>query len=220
MTIVNASSAAARDALTPKHEGLTVYRTDKDWNEIWDGGAWRVRSFVTVAALADITNPYTDQVVLLASDDKMYRWNGSAWTELVSTSTSGAMVGYASYVGASTITSSDGINEPRATVANVINGRVYEIVLVRTEANSSGTPILSVRGRVAAGSTVDHTGTQFGDTATNGGTGSYTTYFRTMLWTATFTGQATFGFSSSTNSGAISVDPARARYIWVKDVSL
>ncbi len=61
------------------YAGQEVYRLDKGWTEVYDGAAWRVRGQVTAAALADITDPYPGQLVVLASTGGLYRWNGEKW---------------------------------------------------------------------------------------------------------------------------------------------
>lgn len=77
------ANQAARDAIVTKWDGLVVYRQDKDWQEIYDGTAWRVQGTVTVAALADITNPITGQLAVLSTDSYLYRYTGSAWQAVV-----------------------------------------------------------------------------------------------------------------------------------------
>lgn len=71
---------AERDALAA-YNGMTIRRMDKGWNETYSGVAWRVPNFTTVAALADITHPLTLQTAILNTDNKIYRWSGSAWVE-------------------------------------------------------------------------------------------------------------------------------------------
>lgn len=69
----------ARDAIAVKYDGMIVYRQDFDWQEIYDGAAWRVQGQMSVNALSDITNPITGQTCTLRSDNYLYRWSGSAW---------------------------------------------------------------------------------------------------------------------------------------------
>lgn len=38
----NVANDTARNALTPKHDGLKCYRKDRDWYEVWNGSVWRV----------------------------------------------------------------------------------------------------------------------------------------------------------------------------------
>ncbi|MET8846612.1 hypothetical protein [Amycolatopsis sp. NPDC004625] len=71
-------SVAERNALAA-YPGQSVYRIDKGWTEVYDGGAWRVRGQVTALALADITDPYPGQLVVLAGTGGLYRWNGEKW---------------------------------------------------------------------------------------------------------------------------------------------
>ena len=78
------SSVAGRPT-TGLFNGKAIYRTDKGFLEFYDLGAtkWRVRGVVLVGALADITDPVTDQVAFLGTDRSFYRWDGSAWARLV-----------------------------------------------------------------------------------------------------------------------------------------
>ncbi|WP_116200736.1 hypothetical protein [Amycolatopsis circi] len=71
-------SVAERNALAA-YPGQSVYRIDKGWSEVYDGAAWRVPGQVTAVALADITDPYPSQLVVLASTGRLYRWNGEKW---------------------------------------------------------------------------------------------------------------------------------------------
>jgi hypothetical protein len=73
------ANQAARDAITTKYDGQTVYRQDTDWLEIYDGAAWRVQGHVPTSALANITNPMAGQTCLLTTENMVYRWTGSAW---------------------------------------------------------------------------------------------------------------------------------------------
>jgi hypothetical protein len=74
--------------------GFTIYRLDKGWHETSDGAAWRIRGLVTVAALADVTDPYSGQLVILSTDSMLYRWTGSAWLGVLHTAVNG---GHAKY---------------------------------------------------------------------------------------------------------------------------
>lgn len=82
-SILPVASLAARNALTPVWSGFLIWRTDMRWMEMYDAAsaAWRVQGFVKCDALADITNPTTNQMTLLSTDQIVYRWTGSAWTE-------------------------------------------------------------------------------------------------------------------------------------------
>jgi hypothetical protein len=74
--------------------GRTIYRIDKGWEEVSDGTAWRIRGFVTAAALADVTDPYTGQLVLLSTDSMIYRWTGAAWLGVKHTAAGGGQARY------------------------------------------------------------------------------------------------------------------------------
>ncbi|MEV4053043.1 hypothetical protein AB0J55_17810 [Amycolatopsis sp. NPDC049688] len=73
------ASQAERDAIANPYDGMAVYRRDLDWEETYDGTAWRAPMFCRTAALANITNPVTAQIALLTTDLYYYRWTGSAW---------------------------------------------------------------------------------------------------------------------------------------------
>jgi hypothetical protein len=70
-----------RDSLTP-WEGMRCYRADKGWEEAYIGGAWRLLGVPLVSTLSDVTNPYTQQIVRLTSDGRLYEYNGTAWVKL------------------------------------------------------------------------------------------------------------------------------------------
>lgn len=72
------ASAGARPS-TGLYNGYPIWRTDKRWDETYDGTAWRTNHYQVVTALADITHPITGQVAQLTSDEVDYRWNGTAW---------------------------------------------------------------------------------------------------------------------------------------------
>lgn len=59
--------------------GQRHWRTDKSFEETYDGAAWRVYGLPVVAALADISNPLTGQNALLSTDGRLYRYTGTAW---------------------------------------------------------------------------------------------------------------------------------------------
>lgn len=73
-----AASVAARPA-SPV-QGTMIYRTDKNFVEVYDGGAWRVQGTVLCSALTDITNPVDGQRAYLTTDAVMYRYRASDTT--------------------------------------------------------------------------------------------------------------------------------------------
>lgn len=91
--VVTIANAAGRTAITTPYDGMTIYRQDFDWIEVYDGAAWRVQGHVVTAALANITNPLTHQTCTLTTDGFQYRWSGSAWTPYLCT-TSAATAEY------------------------------------------------------------------------------------------------------------------------------
>jgi len=78
--ILPVADATERGAIANPYDGMTIYRRDLDWEETYDGTAWRAPMFCRTAALANITNPVTSQIALLTTDLYYYRWTGSAWT--------------------------------------------------------------------------------------------------------------------------------------------
>ena len=63
------------------YEGRIGYPTDRDWIEVYDGAAWRVKGSATVAnfaALSNIPNPFTGQLVT-DSVGTVWVYNGSIW---------------------------------------------------------------------------------------------------------------------------------------------
>lgn len=75
--------ATAVRPTTGLHNGLTIYRTDKAFQEIYNGSVWRMRTQGNlVAALADVTDPIAGQTVTLIGDLIEYRWSGSAWVAI------------------------------------------------------------------------------------------------------------------------------------------
>lgn len=76
------SSEAVRDAIVGMYPGYAVYRTDRDWLEIYDGSAWRVQGTPLVSSLADcsaITDPQTGMIASDSTTDAQYRYDGSTW---------------------------------------------------------------------------------------------------------------------------------------------
>lgn len=80
-------ASATERALIGAADGMQIYRSDKDWVEIYEGGAgaWRVQSVPITANLADITAPVANQLVLLSTDGMVYRYTGSVWRGVMHT---------------------------------------------------------------------------------------------------------------------------------------
>lgn len=81
-SVLPIASLAERALIVNPWLGARITRTDKGWDETYDGTAWRTENFVLTAALADITNPRVGQVAILTTDSFAYRWNGSAWVSV------------------------------------------------------------------------------------------------------------------------------------------
>jgi len=76
-------SQAARDAISNPHDGQAVYRTDRDWVEIYDGTAWRVQGLALCSSGSDrdtaVTHPYAGQLAYISNVSAVHRYSGSAW---------------------------------------------------------------------------------------------------------------------------------------------
>lgn len=89
--IVLAVSSAAARPTTGLYDGMTIYRTDKGFHEVYLPGPqqWRIPYQATVAALTDVEFPYADQRVLLTTDRMIYRYvAATGWIGVQHTSTS------------------------------------------------------------------------------------------------------------------------------------
>jgi hypothetical protein len=79
--VLPVANGAARP-VTGLYNGFPVYRQDKSFMEFYNGaGSWRLRQFSLVGALADVDFPVGGQVVMLATDLMLYRYDSgtSAW---------------------------------------------------------------------------------------------------------------------------------------------
>lgn len=117
------------------------------------------------------------------------------------------------------LTTTDTI-QPETFTGNVVAGRRYWVIHTRNEAFASVANNRTNRYRVAAGASVAVGSTQIGDPFVNGLAGGYNVFQFIAEWVATFTGQATFGVSSSVNTSTALVDSARARVLRVVDVGI
>jgi hypothetical protein len=78
----------ARDAITTKYDGLMVYRQDRDWNEVYDGAAWRVVGTAHCTSVADrdgasgIASPYNGQLAVTTDTNTVWARQGGAWVDL------------------------------------------------------------------------------------------------------------------------------------------
>lgn len=80
--ILPIGSVGERAAIVAPYEGMAIYRTDRDWVEIYDGTAWRVKDVAVCSSTADrdsaITNPYSGQLAqIINSGDPLYQYDGS-----------------------------------------------------------------------------------------------------------------------------------------------
>ena len=66
------ASAAERNAIVSPYSGMSIWRRDVNWEEAWDGTAWRVQGVPAVtdyAALSLITDPAPGMVALTTADN-------------------------------------------------------------------------------------------------------------------------------------------------------
>lgn len=82
--------------------GTTAFETDTGNEIVWDAFNWSHPSIPVVSALAQILRVRTGQVVMLTTDNNLYRYTGSAWEQL----TGKGM--YSRYNGTSTATTANG----------------------------------------------------------------------------------------------------------------
>lgn len=83
VTTAFVTSIATRNALTPKHDGLQVYRSERNWYEIYDGTAFRVIGKAQCTTTADrdtnVTNPERGSEAFCASVLTSYTHDGNVW---------------------------------------------------------------------------------------------------------------------------------------------
>lgn len=85
--VIRVASVTERAEITA-HEGLEIYREDRDWVEIHDGAAWRVHGVAICSSTADrntaITNPRDGQLAITTDADILWTYDGatSAWRRL------------------------------------------------------------------------------------------------------------------------------------------
>lgn len=65
------------------HDGLHIYREDRDWVEAHDGSAWRVQGVAVCSSTADrdtaITNPYNGQLAITTDLGVVWMRHSGAW---------------------------------------------------------------------------------------------------------------------------------------------
>lgn len=80
--MVRIASATERAEITP-HDGMQIYREDRDWVEIYDGTAWRVQGIGICATAADrdtaITNPVNGQFAFTSDWSTLWLRRAGVW---------------------------------------------------------------------------------------------------------------------------------------------
>lgn len=189
-------SQAERDALVFKNDGLKCYRRDRDWFELWDGGAWRVQGIAVCSTTTDrdtaITNPYDGQFAFVTAHRGLYRYGGGVWNDAATRGIEGSVVRTATDTNAST---SETLIDSKTITA--VNGRSYCLKLISNLLISGGTSPagFTVRFRWATGASVSNTDNfieGINDFISTGSFQHYRNYEQTIDWGGA-TGQVTFG---------------------------
>lgn len=96
--VIPIASATERNAIPLPYQGMTIYRTDRLWQEVFTLSGWLIVGTAVVSNFSDIatfiTNPYEGQLVYVLNDKGIYRRRSSAWAFLLFAETGG---GYARY---------------------------------------------------------------------------------------------------------------------------
>lgn len=81
--VIPIANVTERNAINSPFTGMTIWRTDRGWREVYNAGAWRVLDIAIVAAFADlathITAPYNGQMAVVTGDQVLAAYNGTAW---------------------------------------------------------------------------------------------------------------------------------------------
>ncbi len=110
--------------------------------------------------------------------------------------------------------------QPEAVTFTAVQGRLYTVTHIRSEAILTGTPILTSRFRVANAASITTSSTLIRSFPA-APTGSFRAEVRICWWVATFSGEATIGLTSVTNlSGTAQVDAVRERDLLVEEFFL
>lgn len=148
--IIPTNTATSRNLLSGLYDGMTIYRRDRDWVEVYDGAAWRVQGMPIVSSSADlsaITNPSTGQTAFATGDKQIYYYTGSAWR------VQGAYRGVtklASPAASATFTLPTYLTDVTIRVsARSTTGAVNDSLVMRINSVSSGTSYLSTNLTVA-----------------------------------------------------------------------
>lgn len=80
--LMRVANLTERAEITP-HDGLAIYREDRDWVELHDDTAWRVQGVAVCTSTADrdsaITNPYNGQLAITTDLGIVWRRHLGAW---------------------------------------------------------------------------------------------------------------------------------------------
>lgn len=142
------------------HDGLGIYREDRDWFEVHDGTAWRVQGPAICSSTADrdtaITNPQNGLIAVTTDTGSIWQRQAGAWVALLGTGGASASdvqnAAGTTTSGAYTATLTGGTACGFAFVAPA-SGRV--LIINNCEVQNSAAPALSLCTiRVGTGGTV------------------------------------------------------------------
>jgi len=69
-----------RDAIVNPYTGMTVYRMDRGWLEMYDGSAWRSHRMVIAPGNPHhVTHPAAGQTIIYTADGQTYQYSGTVW---------------------------------------------------------------------------------------------------------------------------------------------
>lgn len=81
--ILPVADQTERGGIANPYHGMSIYRRDLDWVEVYDGTAWRVQGVAIVVDTGDrdgfITDPRPGQLALTTTDGILYLFNDGAW---------------------------------------------------------------------------------------------------------------------------------------------
>jgi len=134
--LLRVASVTERAEIAP-HDGMQIYREDRGWVEVRDGGAWRIVNVAHCTSNADrdsaITDPYNGQLAVTTDTYTVWLRKGGAWVDY-------AAKGIIKYgrrtTSSTTATSSTPVGVERLDNINVIAGRAY-VITVTCHPNST-----------------------------------------------------------------------------------
>jgi hypothetical protein len=127
--VLPVATQAVRDALTP-FPGMVVYRLDRKWEELYDGGAWRVDGPAICANVADlsaITAPTAGQLAVTTDTGTVWVRRGSSWVQNVGIIARGKRTTAPAAAGTGANSPANAVKITELDVP-VVAGRIYKVV--------------------------------------------------------------------------------------------